>query len=106
MIEVGNIVTLENNQEYLILESLSKEEKKYVYSVGVLPDETPTDEYLIFEAIVNGEEEFLKPVNNKDLYDELIEEFKDIVADKIISADIEEFYNNSEESDGNMEEAA
>lgn len=105
MIEVGNIVTLENNQEYLILESLTKEDKKYVYSVGVLPDETPTDEYLIFEAIINGEDEFLKPVNNKELYDELIEEFKDIVADKIISADIEEFYNTDESND-DIEEAA
>lgn len=97
MIEVGNIVTLENNQEYLILESLTRENKKYVYSVGVLPDETPTDEYLIFEALINGEEEFLKPVNDKELYDDLIEEFKDIVADKLV---------NGEYEDDEMEEAA
>lgn len=97
MIEVGNIVTLENNQEYLILESLTRENKKYVYSVRVLPDETPTDEYLIFEALINGEEEFLKSVNDKELYDELIEEFKDIVADKLI---------NGEYQDEEMEEAA
>lgn len=97
MIEVGNIVTLENNQEYLILESLTRESKKYVYSVGVLPDETPTDEYLIFEALIDGEEEFLKPVNDKALYDDLIEEFKDIVSDKIV---------NGEYEDDEIEEAA
>lgn len=90
MIEVGNIVTLENNQEYLILESLTRGNASYVYAVGVLPDETPTDEYLIFEVMINGKEEFLKPVGDKELYDDLIEEFKDIVSDKIISGEYED----------------
>lgn len=89
MIEVGNIVTLENNQEYLILEELIKEEHKYVYSVRVLEDETPTDEYLIFESIIKDDGEFLKPVNDKELYDSLIEDFKDIVADKLVNGDYE-----------------
>ncbi len=96
MIEVGNIVTLENNQEYLILEELVKENVKYVYSVRVLEDETPTDEYLIFEAIIKNNEEFLKPVNNKELYDNLIEEFKDIVADKLINGEFEDDMNEEE----------
>jgi hypothetical protein len=87
MIEVGNIVTLENNQEYLILEEFNKDGVKYVYSVRVLEDETPTDEYLIFESIIKGEDEFLKPIDDKKLYDELIEDFKDVVADKVISGE-------------------
>ncbi len=90
MIEVGNIVTLENNQEYLILESLVKDNKKYVYCAGVLPDETPTEESLIFEALINGSDEYLKPVNDKDLYDDLIDEFKDIVSDKILDGEYED----------------
>lgn len=85
MIEVGNIVTLENGQEYLLLEELSKDNSKYVYSVRILQDDTPTDEYLIFEAINANEEEYLKPVEDKEKYDVLIEEFKDIIADKIIN---------------------
>ena len=88
MIEVGNIVTLENGQEYLLLEELKKNDTTYMYAVRTLEDETPTDEFLIFEAIINGDEEFLKVVADKDLYDELIDEFKDIVADKIINSDI------------------
>lgn len=101
MIEVGNIVTLENNQEYLILEELTKEEHKYVYSVRVLEDETPTDEYLIFESIIRDNDEFLKPVNDKELYDNLIEDFKDIVADKLVNGDYEndiEEYDETEEA--------
>ena len=88
MIEVGNIVTLENGQEYLLLEELKKNDITYMYAVRTLEDETPTDAFVICEAIINGDEEFLKVVADKDLYDELIDEFKDIVADKIINSDI------------------
>jgi hypothetical protein len=89
MTEVGNIVTLEGNEEYLILEETTKNGIKYLYAVRVLVDETPTDEYLIFESIKNDEGEFLLPVSDKELYDELIEDFKDIVADKILGNELE-----------------
>lgn len=90
MITVGNIVTLENGKEYLLLEELKKEETRYIYALRTLEDESLTDEYLIFEAIIDGEEEFLKIVNDKELYDELLDEFGDLVADKILDADDEE----------------
>lgn len=90
MIEVGNIVTLENNQEYLLLEELTKEGTKYLYAVRVLEDETPTDEFLIFEGIVNGQDEYLKVVSDKALYDQLIEDFKDIVADRIVAGELDD----------------
>ncbi len=96
MIEVGNIVTLENDLEYLILEELENNSKKYVYTVRTLKDETPTDEFLIFEVLANNEGEYLKPVSDKTLYDDLIEEFKDIVADKILSGD----YDDIESEEG------
>ena len=98
MIEVGNIVTLENNQEYLILEELTDNDHRYVYSVRVLEDETPTDEYLIFESIIREDDEFLKPVNDKEFYDNLIEEFKDIVADKLVNGDYENDIEDIEEA--------
>ena len=87
MIEVGNIVTLENNQEYLLLEECTKDGKKYLYAVRTLEDESLTDEYLVFEAIVQVGEEFLKVVEDKEAYEDLIDEFKDIIADKILSSD-------------------
>lgn len=90
MIEVGNIVTLENGQEYLVLEELTKDNSRYVYSVRILQDDTPTDEYLIFEAINANGEEYLKVVEDKEKYDVLIEDFKDIIADKIINLTNEE----------------
>ena len=84
MIEVGNIVTLENGQEYLLLEELEQDGRRYVYAVRVLEDETPTDEFLIFEAFYDGEGEYMKAVSDKPLYDQLIEDFKDVVADKLL----------------------
>ena len=90
MIEVGNIVTLDNGTEYLLLEELEKLGTRYVYAVRVLEDETPTDEYLIFEAIVNDGEEYLKVIEEKVLYDELVEDFRDIVADKVLNGDYDE----------------
>lgn len=90
MIEVGNIVTLDNGTEYLLLEELTKNDTRYIYAVRVLEDETPTDEFLIYEAIVNGDEEYLKGIEDKKLYDELIEDFKDIVADKVLAGDYDD----------------
>lgn len=101
MIEVGNIVTLENDLEYLILEDLVLDSKKYVYTVRTLKDETPTDEFLIFEVLTNSDGEYVKPVNDKVLYDNLIEKFKDIVADKVLNGDYDEMV-----SDDDFEEAA
>jgi len=85
MTEVGNIVTLEDNKEYLILEELEKDGTKYLYSVRVLIDETPTDEYVIFAHEKDEDGEYLVELKDKELYDQLIEEFKEIVADKLLS---------------------
>lgn len=87
MIEIGNIITLENNEEYLILEKLTEDSSKYIYTVRVLEDETPTDEYVIYETVKNDEGEFIKPLTDKDKYDDLIDQFRDIVIDKIVDLD-------------------
>ena len=65
MIEVGNIVTLENDVEYLILEELTHEDKKYVYTVRTLEDETPTDEFVIYEVMDVEGDAYLKDIDNK-----------------------------------------
>ena len=55
MIEVGNIVTLDNGTEYLLLEELTKEDTRYIYAVRVLEDETM--------KYVNGNPVELQPVD-------------------------------------------
>lgn len=99
MITVGNIVTLENGIEYLLLEELEKNGVRYVYAVKTLEDEIPTDDYLIFEAIQDGDDEFLKEINDRELYDELLDEFSDLVADKILDADLENEESEDKETE-------
>lgn len=106
MIEIGNIVTLENNEELLLLEELEDEGKKYVYTVKVLENETPTGEYKIFEAVTNDQGEYLAPVDDKELYDDLEDQFREIVAEKLIDLDESSDESDNESSDEEKEEAA
>ena len=84
MTEVGQIITLEDNHEYLVLETTERDGIKYLYTVRVLIDETPTDEYVIFKYETDDSGEYLAGVEDKELYDDLFEEFKEIAANKLI----------------------
>jgi hypothetical protein len=94
MIEIGNIVTLENGKDFLLLEEINLDGKRYVYSVRVLEDETPTSEYVIYQAINTDDGEYLKDITDKAEYDRLIEEFKAVIADKIISGDYDDMVHD------------
>lgn len=83
MIEIGNVVTLENGKEFLLLEEINVGDRRFVYSVRVLQDDTPTNEYVIFEAINMNNEEYLKDINDKVLYDKLVDAFKDVIGSKM-----------------------
>lgn len=89
MIEVGNIITLENNEEYLVLDQITYNNVKYIYSVRTIDNDNLTDEYLIFEVIKDNDGEFIKAIDDKKLYDELIQQFKESVSNKILFDDYE-----------------
>ena len=97
MTEVGNIVTLDDNKEYLILEEQLKDDIRYLYAVRVLIDETLTDEFTIFKTIKNENGEFLLPVDDKKLYDELAEGFLDIASEKLMEIDKSKLEEGSNE---------
>ena len=97
MIEIGNIVTLENHKEYLLLEELNYANRRFVYAVGVNPDETPTNEYIIFEALNLGESgEFLKELSNKEEIDALSEEFKNVIGNKMVNGEYDQMIRDLE----------
>lgn len=96
MIEVGNIVTLENDQEYLLLEELVHDAKKYVYAVRTIENDTPTDEFIIYEVISAEDGDYMKNIDSQELYDELIEEFKDVVADRILNGDFKDTFEEKD----------
>ncbi|MBQ7240175.1 MAG: hypothetical protein IJS56_01935 [Bacilli bacterium] len=97
MTEVGNIVTLDDNKEYLILEEQFKDDVRYLYAVRVLIDDTLTDEFTIFKTIKKDNSEFLLPVDDKTLYDELAEGFLDIASEKLMEIDKSELEEGSNE---------
>ena len=99
MIEVGNIVTLENQKEFLLLEELNYSNRRFVYAVGVLPDETPTNEYKIFEAVNLADGEYLKEVNNQEEYNALVDEFKTVIANKMYSGEYEQMIKEVQEGE-------
>ena len=96
MIELGNIVTLENQKDYLLLEEVEMNSRRFVYAVRVLEDETPTNEYIIYEAINAEDGEYLKDVNVKEEYDYLVQLFKDKISEKIISGEYDDMVQEGE----------
>ncbi len=99
MIAIGNIVTLENRDEYLLLEESVIDNRKFIYSVKVLPDETPTQEYKIFESITINDEEYLKEIHNPAVYNKLVELFQHVVYNNLISGKYNDYVKVTEQND-------
>lgn len=67
MIEIGNIVTLENREDFLIIEEVFANDRRFVYSVKVDENEAPLNEYKIFEVIKKEEGAYLQEVESEAL---------------------------------------
>lgn len=66
-LEVNKIVTLGNNEEYLIVDKVIKDEKEYYYVAEVNDDETDIkDNYKIVCATYKDEEIYLDEVLGED----------------------------------------
>ncbi len=60
-----DIITLENNQEYLILDIITFNNNKYLYCVGIDKEEMPTNEYKYLKATTSENNElFIEEVTN------------------------------------------
>ena len=66
-LEINKIVTLGNNEEYLIVDKIEKDDKEYYYVAQVNEDETDIeDNYKIVCATYKGEEIYLDEVLGED----------------------------------------
>lgn len=68
----NDVLTLENNQEYLILDLIEQDNKKYLYCVGLDQNDIPTQEYKYLqvldennELVAKVEDETLKGILTK-----------------------------------------
>ena len=66
-LEINKIITLGNNEEYLIVDKVEKDEKEYYYIAQVNEDETDIlDNYKIVSATYKDGEVYLDEVLGED----------------------------------------
>ena len=82
---VEDIITLDNNKEYLILDKAEFDNNKYLYCVGISKDEKLTDEYVYLKEIEENNEFFIEEVNDEKILKNLNNLFTKSYLSDIIS---------------------
>ena len=80
---VDKIVELENNNSYVLLDETKLADKKYYFALRLDKNEEPTNFYLFFEEIKEGNDTFLAPVEDEDEKKLLITSFTVNFLDKV-----------------------
>lgn len=70
----GNVITV-NDTDYMVLETIDYQGKKYIFT-NEIKEEEPTDDYYIFN--INNSE--VTKIVEEELLNKLIEEFKTLLA--------------------------
>ena len=71
--QIGDILTLDYNEKYLLLNKISSNNKNYFLAIGVSDDEEDVDmdDITFFEEIEDKDGMFVKEVYNEELLDKL-----------------------------------
>lgn len=81
---VDDIITLDNNSEYVLLEKVELEGKVYYFAAGITKEEEATGEYVFIEEVKKDEKTFVKMVEDNTIYAKLstilTKEYSDAVA--------------------------
>lgn len=68
-----DIITLDNNKEYLLIDELAREEKQYFFAVEVINGNVcKTDSYIFLEAGEDEMGEYIEEVTDEKLFKELL----------------------------------
>ena len=59
-----DVITLSDNKEYLILDIIEVDNKKYLYCVEIGQNEIPTNEYIYAEVTMEDGETFVEEVTD------------------------------------------
>ena len=73
--KVDTVITLENNENCLLLEKVVYENNNYFLSVILNEFEEPSEDYVILKEILDEGEKFVERVTNDDLISELLNLF-------------------------------
>lgn len=80
---VDNIVELENNKKYVLLDNKILDSTNYYFGLRLDDKEEPTNNYLFFEETKDGEDTYLAPVEEEKLKKLLITAFTVNYLDKV-----------------------
>ena len=68
---IEDIITLEDNKEYLILDIIELNKERFLYFVEIDEEEMPKQEYKYLKEIIENGEVFTEEVKDKDLLEAL-----------------------------------
>lgn len=80
---VDKIVTLENNNSYVILDEKKIDNKKFYYGLRLDDKEEPTNNYLFFEELKEENDTFLTPIEDDSMKEFLLTAFVVNYLDKV-----------------------
>lgn len=80
---VDNIVELDNDRKYVLLENKEVNDTNYYFALRLDDKEEPTNNYLFFEEIKEDDETYLDPVEDESIKKLLITLFTANWLDKI-----------------------
>lgn len=65
--KIDDIITFDDNLEYLILDIVELNQEKFMYCVQIDSDEKPTDKYICFKSIEENGEYYTEEVEDTDI---------------------------------------
>lgn len=68
---IEDIITLEDNTEYLILDIVEYNKDKYLYCVEIDKNENPTDNYKYFKSNEDSNEIYIEEVSDTKILTEI-----------------------------------
>ncbi len=76
--KIDTVITLDNNENYLLLLKSEVDNDSYFLSVLLNSKNEPTNKYLILKEVIKEGETYIKKVSDPILMSKLIEEYKSI----------------------------
>ena len=73
---IRDVITFEDNKEYVILDIVDFNKEKYLYCVGIDNEENSTNEFICFKSIEENNEFYVEEVLDKNLLNDIINMFK------------------------------
>lgn len=65
--EIGKVITLDDNKDYLLLEKIELNGKEYLYMVEVGKNDVPTSNYHFLELIHEADGDYTEEVEDKNI---------------------------------------